>query len=39
MYNLWERIKSGIYEIVNSRSLVVIIRYCVATAILVQRVF
>ena len=39
MYNLWERIKSGIYEIVKSRSFVVIILFCVTSAILVQRVF
>lgn len=39
MSNLWERIKSGIYEIVKSRVFVVIIVFCILSAILVQRVF
>lgn len=39
MYSLWERIKSGILEIVQSRIFVVIIVFCVMSAILVQRVF
>lgn len=37
--NLWERIKSGIYEIVKSRVFVVIILFCVLSATLLQRVF
>ena len=39
MSRLWRRIKSGILEIVQSRIFVVIILFCVLTAILVQRVF
>lgn len=39
MYSLWERIKTGISEIVKSRVFVVIILFCVTSAILVQRVF
>ncbi len=39
MYSLWERIRSGIYEIVKSRSFVAIILFCVLSALLVQRVF
>ena len=39
MYSLWERIKSGIAEVVQSRIFVVIIVFCVLSAILVQRVF
>ena len=39
LYNLWERIRSGIYEIVKSRSFVAIILFCVLSALLIQRVF
>lgn len=39
MYNFWERIKSGIYEVVKSRIFVVIITFCILSAILLQRVF
>ena len=39
MYNLWERIRSGIYEVVKSRCFVAIIIFCVMSALLVQRVF
>ena len=39
LYSLWERIKSGIAEVVQSRIFVVIIVFCVLSAILVQRVF
>lgn len=39
MYNLWDRIKSGIYEVVKSRIFIVIIVFCVLSAILLQRTF
>ena len=39
MYSLWDRIKSGIAEVVQSRIFVMIIVFCVLSAILVQRVF
>lgn len=39
MYNLWERIKSGIFELVQSRVFVVVLLFCVMSGILVQRVF
>lgn len=39
MSNLWERIKSGINEIVKSRVFMVVIFFCILSAILVQRVF
>lgn len=39
MYSFWERMKSGIYEVVRSRIFVIIIVFCVLSAILVQRVF
>ena len=39
MYNLWDRIKSGIAEIVKSRVFVVIIVFSILSALLVQRVF
>lgn len=39
MYSLWDRIKSGIYEVVKSRVFVAVIVFCVLSAILLQRVF
>lgn len=39
MYNFLERLKSGIYEVVKSRIFVVIIVFCILSAILLQRVF
>ena len=39
MYSLWERIKSGIAEFVQSRIFVLIIVFCITSAILVQRIF
>lgn len=39
MSNLWERIRSGIYEIVKSRMFVAMIIFCILSAILLQRVF
>ena len=39
MYKLWERIKSGIYEIVKSRVFLVIIVFSILSAILLQRTF
>lgn len=39
MYNLWDRIKSGIAEIVKSRVFVVIIVFSILSALLIQRVF
>ena len=39
MYNLWDRIKTGILEFLQSRIFVIIVVFCVMSAILVQRVF
>ena len=39
MYSLWDRIKSGIYEVVKSRIFVVIIVFCIMSAVLLQRLF
>lgn len=39
MYKLWERLKAWAIEIVKSRAFVVMIAFCVMSAILVQRVF
>ncbi len=39
MYSLWERIKSGISSIAQSRIFVIIVVFCILSAILVQRVF
>ena len=39
MYKLWERIKSGIYEIVKSRVFLLIIVFCILAALLLQRTF
>lgn len=39
MSNLWKRIKSGIYEVVKSRVFMVVIVFCILSAVLVQRVF
>ena len=39
MYNLLDRIKAGIIEIVKSRAFVVMIVFCILSGILVQRVF
>lgn len=39
MYNLWGKIKYGISEVVQSRTSVAIIVFCVMSAILVQRLF
>lgn len=39
LYSLWERIKSGIAEFVQSRIFVLIIVFCITSAILVQRIF
>ena len=34
MYNLWDRIKAAVIEIVKSRAFVVMIVFCVLSAIL-----
>ena len=39
LYSLWDRIKSGIYEVVKSRIFVVIIVFCIMSAVLLQRLF
>lgn len=39
MYSFWERFKAGITEIFKSRVVVIILMFCVMSAILVQRVF
>ena len=39
MYNLWNRIKSGISDIIKSRTFIAIIMFCVLSAVLLQRVF
>ena len=39
MYNLWNRIKSGISDIVKLRTFIAIIMFCVLSAVLLQRVF
>ena len=39
MYNLWDRLKAWVIEIVKSRAFVVMIVFCVLSAILVQRAF
>ena len=39
MYKIWERIKEGIIRIFSSRMFIVIIVFCVLSAILVQRLF
>ena len=39
MYNLWNRIRSGISDIVKSRTFIAIIMFCVLSAVLLQRVF
>ena len=39
MSKLWKRIKSGIFEVVQSRIFVVIVMFCILATILVQRVF
>lgn len=39
MYNLWNRVKSGISDIVKSRTFIAIIMFCVLSAVLLQRVF
>lgn len=39
MYNLWERLKAGIAEIFRTRVFVVIIVFCILSAILVGRLF
>ena len=39
MYSLWERIKSGIAGIVQSRIFVLFVVFCITSAILVQRIF
>ena len=39
MYSLWERIKSGVAGIVQSRIFVLIVVFCITSAILVQRIF
>ncbi len=39
MYSLWERLKAGITEIFQSRVVVIILMFCIMSAILVQRVF
>lgn len=39
LYSLWDRVKSGIYEVVKSRVFVAVIIFCVLSAILLQRVF
>lgn len=39
MYNLFDRLKAWVIEIVKSRAFVLVIAFCVMSAILVQRVF
>lgn len=39
MYSLWERFKAGITEIFQSRVVVIILMFCIMSAILIQRVF
>ena len=39
LYNLWNRVKSGVSEIVKSRTFIAIIVFCVLSAVLLQRVF
>ena len=39
MYSFWERFKAGITEIFQSRVVVIILVFCITSAILVQRVF
>ena len=39
MYSLWERIKSGVSSIAQSRIFVIIVVFCILSAILVQRIF
>ena len=39
MYNLWDKIRYGISEIIKSRTFVAIIVFCIMSSILVQRVF
>ena len=39
MYSFWERFKTGITEIFQSRIVVIILIFCITSAILVQRVF
>ncbi len=39
MYSLWERFKAGFTEIFQSRVVVIILVFCIMSAILVQRVF
>ena len=39
LYNLWNRVKSGISDIVKSRTFIAIIMFCVLSAVLLQRVF
>ena len=39
MYSIWERIKSGIYELFQRRAVVMIIAFCALFSILVGRLF
>ncbi len=39
MYNLWDRIRFGVGEIIKSRTFIAAIVFCVMSAILLQRVF
>lgn len=39
MYNLWERFKGWVAEIVKSRAFIELIVFCVLSAVLIQRVF
>ena len=39
MYNTWERIKSKLYDLFQSRTTVLIIIFCITSFILVQRIF
>lgn len=39
MYNLWERFKAWVAEIVKSRAFIELIVFCVMFAVLIQRVF
>lgn len=39
MYNLWERLKSGIFELIQSRIFVTSVVFCILAGVLVQRVF
>ncbi len=39
MYSIWERIKSGIYELFQRRTVVTIIVFCIMFSILVGRLF